>query len=202
MRTPGTEGYDAVADRFFATVEAIDFAKIHACLLPFLPANGRRVLDLGTGSGRDAAALARLGYTVTAVEPLREFLERARSLHANQPIRWHCDALPELASLHDEVGTFDFVLCHGVWQHLDDTERATAMRRVADLLSPDGVFALGLRHGAAGAGTRYFEATLDETDTLAEAAGLRRELGLRDQPSAIPGKPVTWTRCVYRKGLR
>ena len=197
----GTAGYGEFVDRFFEVSEGIDFAELHECLLPFLPALGGRVLDIGAGSGRDAAALSHRGFEVVAVEALPAFVSRARQVHANSSVRWICDSLPDLARLSDASGSFDFILCHAVWQHLDSGERRRTMQRVADLLAPSGAFALGLRHGPHGMGTHYFQARPREAESLASSCGLSLALRLLNQPSAIPGKlTVTWTRLVFSKG--
>ena len=196
----GTRGYPAVVSRFSEISEAIDFRQLHAPIVHLLPPSPAAVLDAGAGTGRDAAALAALGHHVVAVEPTAAFLAEARALHAARNIRWISDSLPRLETLGQEEERFDFVLCHAVWQHLDPQERAEAMARVTSLLVKGGIFALGLRHGPAGAGTHYFSTSVDEAIGLANASGLETELCLRDQPSAIPGKTrVTWTRLALRK---
>ena len=197
---PGTRGYSAVLERFAEVSEAIDFERLHAPILGLLPPAPAAVLDVGAGTGRDAAALAALGHDVVAVEPTRAFLANARALHPDPDIRWVEDSLPDLSTLVEHARGFAFVLCHAVWQHLEDEERRAAMARIASLLAPGGVFALGLRHGPPGAGAHYFPASVEDTLEEASAAGLATELCLRDQPSAIPGKTrVTWTRLAFRK---
>ncbi len=199
---PGTHGYAAIIDAFFAIDDQLDFNVMHACLLPLLPDAPARVLDIGAGTGRDAAALAMQGFDVTAVEPTRAFLIRARALHADLAIEWHCDALPDLTRLSDRA-SFQFVLVHGVWQHIDDAARESAMRRIAALTSPGGIFTVALRHGPPGAGTYYFDANATHTIQLAERCGFGCVLHLPDQPSALPDKThVTWTRLAFRRKER
>ena len=72
----GISGYSEVASRFGELCESIDFREIHACILHLLPKTGAMVLDVGSGTGRDAAALAAMGHEVVAVEPMSEFLAR------------------------------------------------------------------------------------------------------------------------------
>ena len=197
---PGTQGYERVRSKFSELSESIDFGQLHACLVDLLPKQGAKVLDLGAGSGRDAAALAGLGCDVVAVEPTAGFLADAKAHHLEPSIRWVSDSLPRLSALQDELGSFDFILCHGVWQHLNEPERAVAMPIVGSLLRSGGLFALGLRHGPAGAGTHYFPADAEVTIRLAEEARLSTALRLENQPSAIPNKThVTWTRLAFRK---
>ena len=158
------------------------------------------VLDVGAGTGRDAAALAAMGHRVVAVEPMDRFLADARAKHPSSKIRWVSGSLPGLRALPAEPEQFDFVLCHAVWQHLSNGERAEAIARVATLLKPKGVFALGLRHGPSGGGTHYFPANAAQTVALAATVNLGVELRLEDQPSALPNKThVTWTRLAFRK---
>ena len=63
-----------VASRFCELSESIDFREIHECIIHLLPTPGVMVLDVGAGSGRDAAALAAMGHNVVAVEPMKRFL--------------------------------------------------------------------------------------------------------------------------------
>ena len=197
---PGISGYAEVVPRFRERSESIAFHEIHRCILHLLPKPGATVLDVGAGTGRDAAALAAMGHRVVAVEPMPQFLAAARAKHRSSRIRWVSDSLPALRRLPAEPARFDFVLCHAVWQHLSDAERAEAIAGVARLLKPDGVLALGLRHGPPGAGTHYFPARTERTVELAAAVDLAVELRLADQPSALPDKThVTWTRLAFRK---
>ncbi len=186
--------------RFITLSESISFRDLHQCILQLLPKPGSRVLDVGAGTGRDAAALAEMGHDVVAVEPMKAFLEAAIANHRSPRISWRSDSLPDLGSLTSDQDGFDFVLCHAVWQHLDDAERVRAIERIAALLAPRGVFALALRHGPAGAGRRYFPASAERTIEMAESVGLKPELCLENQVSAIPGKSnVRWTRLAFRK---
>ena len=68
----GIQGYGETADLLVTQYESRTFADVHRGLLPLLPAAPARALDIGAGTGRDAAALAALGHTVLAVEPTPE----------------------------------------------------------------------------------------------------------------------------------
>jgi len=70
VEVPGVSGYSEVASRFRTLSESIEFREIHRCLLHLIPEAGATVLDVGAGTGRDAAALAAMGHSVVAVEPI------------------------------------------------------------------------------------------------------------------------------------
>ena len=176
--------------------EALPFADVHADVLHLLPPPPARVLDIGAGTGRDAAALAALGHAVTAVEPTTALRLGAQRLHPSPRIRWLDDHLPDLASVG---GAFDAVMLTAVWMHLDAVERASAMPVVAALVAPGGVLTMTLRHGPIPPGRRMFEVSMAETIALAEAEGLHcidRSTGDAGR-YAQPG--VTWDRLTFRR---
>jgi protein-L-isoaspartate O-methyltransferase len=61
--------YEAHAPKLVGLYEAIDPAKLHSWLLGLAPTAPGAVLDIGAGTGRDAAWFARQGHDVIAVEP-------------------------------------------------------------------------------------------------------------------------------------
>ncbi len=197
---PGIQGYAETADRFISISESMRFDEIHQCILDLLPTTPTAVLDLGSGSGRDAGALAKLGHSVVAVEPTPDFVESARRTHPLPNIEWIQDSLPNLISLPSSTQEYGFILCHGVWQHLAQSARISAFERISGLLANAGRFALALRHGPAGQGSYYFPADVGQTIIDAVESDLHLLRKLENQSSFIPGKPnVVWTRLVFEK---
>src|SRR5207249_719350 len=129
--TRGMAGYAAHAEQFFARVDSVEFADVHRPVLHLLPAEPCHILDIGAGSGRDAAAFAAAGHQVVAVEPTAELRERARATHASPRIAWLDDSLPLLSRLQPHGAAFDLIMLTAVWMHLDAKERALAMPVVA-----------------------------------------------------------------------
>ncbi|MFD9789971.1 class I SAM-dependent methyltransferase [Streptomyces sp. NPDC059070] len=196
--TMGTQGYGAEADALVAQYESVSFEEVHRGLLDLFPAAPARVLDLGAGTGRDAAALARLGHRVTAVEPTAEFRAHGRRLHADADVVWLDDALPDLPVVSASDARYDLVLVTAVWMHLDPAERARAMPRVAALLAPGGVLAMTVRGGPVPAGRRMFDVPEVETVTLARTAGLR--VVHRGGRGDLHGRPgVRWSEVAFRR---
>jgi len=198
MRASGTEGYGASADVLVKQYESLSFAQVHRHILPLLPSEPSRALDVGAGTGRDAAGLCALGHSVTAVEPTAEMRGHGQRLHGHLPIRWIDDSLPELAAVHALGERYEVVMLTAVWMHLDAGQRALAMGRLADLLAPDGFMALSLRHGPIPAGRRMFEVSAAETCALAARHGLVAVHDSEGPSLQAPG--VWWSRLAFRYG--
>lgn len=98
-RPTGTMGYGKDAEALAQQYEQVPFEKVHGHLLRWLPPAAGRAVDIGAGSGRDAAALAVRGFDVVAVEPTAELRQVGRRLHGDAPIAWVDDALPALSRL-------------------------------------------------------------------------------------------------------
>ena len=56
----GTEGYGETADERVKQYESLAFADVHSSILHLFPAAPSRLIDIGAGTGRDAAAFAEL----------------------------------------------------------------------------------------------------------------------------------------------
>jgi SAM-dependent methyltransferase len=189
---PSAAGYAEAADALAKSYESIGFAEAQREVLHLMPSAPSRVLDIGAGTGRDAAALARMGHDVVAAEPTSELRAHGERLHADAAIEWIDEALPDLPSLSAGVRRFDLILLTAVWMHLDAAERAVAMESVARLLAPGGRILMSLRHGPVPPGRRMFDVSADETEDLARRHGLRPIH--RSRCGDILGRPeVTWT---------
>ena len=197
MRASGTEGYAETADRLAEQYESRTFADVHKSILPLLPTTPGRVLDIGAGTGRDAAALAAMGHRVLAVEPTAEMRAHGQRLHPSPAIDWIDDSLPELAQVHARGERFDLVMMTAVWMHLDDAQRRRGMAQVTSLIAPAGLLTLSLRHGPIPTGRRMFEVTSAETKALAAEYGLS-VLVDRDRPSSFGTDGVWWGVLAFR----
>jgi protein-L-isoaspartate O-methyltransferase len=197
----GTQGYAEQAAFLVEQYEALGFEHKHSEVLHLLPTAPARVLDIGAGTGADAAWLADQGHAVLAVEPTAELREAGQRLHTSPRIAWLDDALPDLRQTLARGEQHALVMLTAVWMHLDATERSAAFPHLVTVTAPSGRVVMTLRHGPVPEGRRMFEVSADETDALAAQHGLLPLLRLRT-PSRQPhnvAAGVSWTRLVYER---
>ncbi|KQQ89002.1 methyltransferase domain-containing protein [Massilia sp. Leaf139] len=187
--------YEQHASRLVAQYESLSFDEVHAPLLDLLPAPGATVLDIGAGSGRDAAWFAAHGYDVVAVEPSGAMLAQARALHPSPRIHWLSDSLPDLSMVGRLGLRFDLILLSAVWMHIPPDERQRALRKLATLLAPKGRIAISLRLAAPDAEREMHAVSLQELTGLALQFGLR-VLRATDSEDRLGRGDVTWTNVV------
>jgi 2-polyprenyl-3-methyl-5-hydroxy-6-metoxy-1,4-benzoquinol methylase len=195
---PGTEGYAAEADALAVQYESFTFEALHKNIIPLFPQIARKVLDIGSGTGRDAAGFAALGMNVLAVEPVAEMRAHAERMHTSSLIEWLDDSLPDLARVTARRETFDIVMMTAVLMHFDAAERETILKHVAPMIAKDGILALSLRHGPVPPGRRMFAVTDDEVVALAIAQGLESTLLMQGHRDKFHPDDVTWSRLVFR----
>lgn len=197
-RISGTENYAQEAAELLNRYESISFADAQAPVLHLIPPAPCRALDIGAGTGRDAAGLVALGHSVVAVEPTEELRRGAMLLHPSPMIEWLDDSLPNLAVARARKEQFDLVMLTAVWMHLDQAQRQLAMPNVSALVRNGGLMIMSLRHGPIPPGRRMFEVSAEETIALAHRASLSCTLNREVEPSLRqPG--VSWTRLAFQK---
>jgi SAM-dependent methyltransferase len=166
--------YDEHADALAKRYEVVSSEAMLADVLSTLPrpAEGRIALDIGAGTGRDAAWLGELGYQVVAAEPAAGMRRFAAERHGDAGIRWVDDALPGRERTHALGLSFDLVLLSAVWQHVGPADRARAFRKISTLMKPGGTLIMTLRNGPAPTGMEMHPTSTTEVEGLARSYGL------------------------------
>jgi SAM-dependent methyltransferase len=198
VRVSGTEHYADEAPELLKRYESISFADTQAPILQLIPPAPGRALDIGAGTGRDAAGLAVLGYSIVAVEPTEELRRGAMLLHPSPMIEWLDDSLPDLAVVRARKEEFDLVMLTAVWMHLDEAQRQRAMPHVSELVREGGIVIMSLRHGPVPSGRRMFEISAEETVALARRSNLFCTLN-REAEASLRQPGVSWTRLAFQK---
>jgi SAM-dependent methyltransferase len=194
-----TDYYDRHAPRLAATYESIEAARLNAWFRNSLPAAPACVLDIGAGSGRDAAWLTSLGLDVVAVEPSAAMVREARQHHPESPIHWiEGDSLPGLERTLRRGQAFDFILLSAVWMYVPQSERPRAFRKLVSLMKPGARMALTLRHGPPAAGQVIHEVTVAELEKLCRDHGAYIERLHDAVPDAAGRSDLSWTQLILR----
>lgn len=163
---------------------------------------GRRILELGVGNGRNAVALARQGARVIAVDPDVDRVARARDLAARHDVHveFHHADLAEIAFLRAD--TIDLVLSVHALAAVSDTDRV--FRQAHRVLRTECPLVLALPHPAlnlvdpAGAGPRRIARSWFDTAPRVGAA-------LSGRGGSEPTYPVTFSGLfggLFRAGFR
>lgn len=97
---------------------------------------GRKILDVGCGSGRDLAVLHKLGYDCYGVDPTPQFVELSQEIHPELKDRITQGALPDLTVPFD--GEFDGVLCSAVLMHIEIEQLPFAAKAIKACLKVGG----------------------------------------------------------------
>jgi len=150
MDTSTTAFYDAIADFYslFYKDWEVQLEREGLTLRSIFRKKGvETVLDVGCGPGTQSVPLAKLGFTVTGVDPSSKLLEKAKETARDHDVevKW---VRGDFLSLHDTVqGPFDAVVCKGnsLPHLLTDDEIETTIQIFFDLLRPGGVLVIGLR---------------------------------------------------------
>jgi SAM-dependent methyltransferase len=197
----GARGYSENAEELIGRYEAISFLEKHGDLLPLIPANCSRVLDIGAGAGGDAAWLADRHYDVVAVEPTAQFRNYASRRYSSKGIEWIDDHLPHLRLVSNSRRAFDLIVISAVWMHLEAGERSAAMQVLTSLLSVGGVLYISLRHGPIPEGRTMFDVSAAETVTSANAFGLDLILHLPKTSVQRANREagVSWSQLAFLK---
>lgn len=130
--------YEAEAARITDGYEGVDLTKTLSRVAAHLPP-GARVLELGAGSGRDAAWFLDRGFDVTALDGSQAMADRAAKLHPELAGRLLVHRLP--TPLPFEAARFDAVVSFATIMHLGPGEIPAVLTDCRRVLRPHGVFA-------------------------------------------------------------
>lgn len=153
--------YEVNAKEYFAQTFQTNMTEAYGHFLPKL-ACGSRILDLGSGSGRDAVYFSRHGYEVTALEPSHSLCEEIHRHFYGEIV---CSSIEN----YQPARRFDAVWACASLLHLTKEELLRFFTELDKYLKPGGLLYAsgknGIQTGRCGDG-RYFlefsEALLQE----------------------------------------
>jgi SAM-dependent methyltransferase len=132
--------YDGNAETYFRTTCDTDLSALYEHFLRRLP-KGARILDAGSGSGRDTLAFLRRGYAVSAFDSSPALCELSARL---AQVRTRLLRFQEL----DDYEEYDGIWACASLLHLPEAELSDAISRLVRALKPGGVLYMSFKHGS------------------------------------------------------
>lgn len=113
------EYYESHASELSVRYESADLSSFHRSLASYLQ-RGTRILEIGCGSGRDAALAMAGGFDVVAIDGSAKLLAEAERLHSELKGRLFCQRLPGRLPFAD--GEFDGFYSVACFMHFVDSD--------------------------------------------------------------------------------
>jgi len=117
--------------------ESANVENIHALLLKTFPSKSY-LLEIGCGSGRDAAFMHGKGYDVLAIDGSSEMIAETKRCHPELAGSLEVMKIPN--ELHFESSSFDGVYSIATLMHLDKSAIDQTIEKVAAILKTNGKF--------------------------------------------------------------
>ncbi|GAB6075102.1 class I SAM-dependent methyltransferase [Nautilia lithotrophica] len=102
---------------------------------PYL--KGKRLLDIGCGSGRDIGFYLQKGFEVVGIDPAVEFLKICKLKYQN--LKFYNSSLPNLKL---PVKNFDVIALTAVWMHIPRIFYTSSIKSLKRYLNKNGIVIL------------------------------------------------------------
>jgi SAM-dependent methyltransferase len=193
-----TSYYDRNANAFVATTRDVDMSDARGRFLvavPSRPEGPARILDAGSGSGRDALAFRVLGYDVKAFDASPAMVA-ATQVHASVPTR--------LMQFEDFAWENPF---EGIWAcasllHLSTVDLPKAIDRLAAHLVPGGALYLSFKRGTGERmkdGRQFTDMTAEGLGSLLDGSGVFSKPHIWESRDCRPGRASeVWVNSVVK----
>ena len=106
----------------------------------YLDIRDRRLLDFGCGAGASSVVWAKLGATVTGIEPDAQLAAAARLRVVEDGVQQtaHILHVPDTLHLPLAADSFQVCICNAVLEHIPPKERGGYLREIWRVLEPGG----------------------------------------------------------------
>ena len=118
--------------------DQMTFDEVHGSWAIGYPFEGKVILDVGCGNGRDSIYMASKGAKVIAIDFSKEFLKIARQRDSRKNVRWIYQVLPYIRDEEIINTRFDIILLSAVIMFLSTDEQDETLLILLGLLKKAG----------------------------------------------------------------
>jgi len=177
---------------------------IHSLLLHSFPSKSY-LLEIGCGSGRDAAFMHQNGCDVLAIDGSREMISEAKRCHPELTDRLQVIKVPD--ELYFELSSFDGVYSIATLMHLEKDSIDSTFEKIVMILKSGGKFFFSVSIQRDDVDDQGKDEQGRHFTSLSEAEWIRccEKHGLKLEYSEITGDGldrdgIVWLTCIVRKG--
>ena len=123
--------YENNAERYAAETFSADMSKQYQRFLTLLK-NGGKILDVGSGSGRDACYFQKQGYQVTALEPSKNLSREIRKVFSGEIVCLDIQS-------YQPMERYDGIWACASLIHLQEEEILCFFKKIDMYLNDDGI---------------------------------------------------------------
>ena len=134
-----SEYYEINAKQYAAATFSADMSEQYRRFLPLLK-EGVRILDVGSGSGRDACCFQKMGYQVTALEPSKNLCREIRKVFPGEVI---CSDIQNYRPRE----RYDGIWACASFLHLQEEEVLCFFEKIDLYLNDNGIVYLSGKNG-------------------------------------------------------
>lgn len=131
--------YESNAERYAAETFSADMSEQYQRFLPLLK-KGAKILDVGSGSGRDACYFKKQGYQVTALEPSKNLCREIRKVFPGEIV---CSDIQNYRSTE----RYDGIWACASLIHLQEEEVLCFFEKIDLYLNDNGIVYVSGKNG-------------------------------------------------------
>jgi 2-polyprenyl-3-methyl-5-hydroxy-6-metoxy-1,4-benzoquinol methylase len=169
------EFYDANAQSLAERYDRITTGQALPALTRIIEKDGKkgRILDIGSGAGRDAFWFAEHGWTVDAIDASVSLLAQAKARHSHPMVNYFFDTAPDFLNTMRCGESYELIVMSAFLFHFDTIERNAVLENCVGMLSGDGLLHMTLRRGPLYNGRNIFLVEVEEIENFAKHHDLR-----------------------------
>ena len=198
--------YQKNAAKLACRYEQAEVPDLHLALQKTFPA-ASRLLEIGCGTGREAAFLKSCGYDIVCIEPSRPMMEEAFRRHPELEGLLYEGSFPgELPEVLNTAEGFDGIYAVASLMHLKQEELVPAFNRIHKLLKSNGrcLFSVPLsRPDLTESGYdpmgRYFLLLPEEEWTRQLRTAGFQNIRTHSNADGMGRDSITWLTCIAEK---